>query len=72
MLYRIKVISSSTGLARVDISHTLTIEWIFTGFVKGELGRRLQLRRAPSIVFQLDRGLVKGTQLLNLLGKLDS
>ena len=42
-----------------------------TGFVKGELGRRLQLRRAPSIVFQLDRGLLKGTQLLNLLGKLE-
>ena len=42
-----------------------------TGFLRGELGRRLHMRRSPEILFQLDRGLEKGTQVLNLLGKLE-
>ena len=42
-----------------------------SGFLRGELGRKLQLRRAPEIVFQLDRGLEKGTSVLNLLERLD-
>jgi len=42
-----------------------------SGFLRGELGRKLQLRRAPEIVFQLDRGLEKGTTVLTLLESLD-
>ncbi len=42
-----------------------------TGFLRGELGRNLQLRRAPEIVFQLDRGIEKGTSVLNLLERLE-
>jgi len=42
-----------------------------SGFLRGELGRKLQLRRAPEIVFQLDRGLEKGTSVLTLLESLD-
>ena len=42
-----------------------------TGFIRGELGRRLQMRRAPEVVFQLDRRLEKGTSVLNLLGRLE-
>ena len=42
-----------------------------TSFIKGELARRLQMRRAPQIVFQLDLGLEKGTHVLDLLGKLE-
>ncbi len=42
-----------------------------TGFLKGELTRRLQMRRAPEIVFKLDRAMDKGTTVLNLLGKLE-
>ena len=42
-----------------------------TGFLKGELARRLQMRRAPEIVFQLDLGIEKGTNVLNLLGRLE-
>ncbi len=41
-----------------------------SGFVKGELGRRLNLRRAPSVIFQLDRGMERGTSVLDLLGQL--
>ena len=41
-----------------------------SGFLRGELGRRLQMRRAPDVVFQLDRGLERGTSVLNLLGQL--
>ena len=42
-----------------------------SGFLRGELGRKLQLRRAPEIIFQLDRGLEKGTSVLTLLDSLD-
>ena len=40
-------------------------------WVKGELGRRLQLRRTPEVVFQLDRGLEEGTAVLGLLQRLE-
>ena len=43
-----------------------------THFVKGELGRRLQMRRTPEVVFVLDRGLEKGTSVLGLLNKLEA
>ena len=42
-----------------------------SGFIRGELGRRLQMRRAPEVVFQHDRGLERGTSVLNLLGQLE-
>ena len=41
-------------------------------FVKGELGRRLQMRRTPEVVFVLDRGLEQGTSVLGLLNKLEA
>ena len=41
-----------------------------SGFVKGELARRLKMRRAPEIVFKLDKGMEKGSSVLTLLGKL--
>tara|TARA_B100000029_G_scaffold264295_1_gene260491 strand:+ start:89 stop:469 length:381 start_codon:yes stop_codon:yes gene_type:complete len=41
------------------------------GFLRGELGRNLKLRRAPEIMFQLDRGLEKGTSVLNILERLE-
>ena len=40
------------------------------GFLRGELARKLQMRRAPELVFQLDNGIEKGISVLNLLGKL--
>ena len=42
-----------------------------TGFLKGELGRRLQMRRAPDIVFKFDKGMEKGISVLKLLGRLE-
>ncbi len=42
-----------------------------SGYLRGELGRRLQMRRAPEVVFQLDRGIEKGTTVLNLLNRLE-
>ena len=42
-----------------------------SGFIRGELGRRLQMRRSPDIIFRLDRGLEKATSVLTLLEKLD-
>ncbi|MGD1851976.1 MAG: 30S ribosome-binding factor RbfA [Cyanophyceae cyanobacterium] len=41
-----------------------------TGYVRGELGRRLKLRRTPEVNFLEDRGLEQGDQVLNLLSKL--
>jgi ribosome-binding factor A len=42
-----------------------------SGYLRGELGRRLQMRRAPEVVFQLDRGIEKGTSVLHLLNRLE-
>jgi ribosome-binding factor A len=41
-------------------------------YVKGELGRRLKLRRTPEVVFVLDRGLEKGNTVLGLLQRLEA
>ena len=40
-------------------------------YLRGEIGRKLNLRRAPELVFRLDRGIEKGSSVLNLLGRLD-
>lgn len=40
-------------------------------YVKGELARRMQMRRTPEVVFQLDRGLAQGSDVLGLLGRLE-
>jgi len=40
-------------------------------YMKGELGRRLQMRRTPELVFSLDRGLERGTGVLSLLNRLE-
>ena len=40
-------------------------------YVKGELGRRLNMRRTPEVIFHLDRGIEKGTSVLGLLNQLE-
>ncbi len=42
-----------------------------SNYVKGELGRRLNMRRTPEVIFQLDRGIEKGTSVLCLLNQLE-
>jgi ribosome-binding factor A len=42
-----------------------------TPFVRGELGRRLRLRRMPELLFVLDRGLERGIAVLGLLRELE-
>ena len=42
-----------------------------THFVKGELGRRLKMRRTPELLFVLDRGIERGTSVLGLLNQLE-
>ena len=54
--------------ARKDVMEGLQAA---SGYLRGELGRRLQMRRAPEVVFELDRGLEKGTSVLHLLGELE-
>lgn len=41
-----------------------------TGFVRGELGRRIRLRRTPEVVFVEDRSIERGTQVLSLINRL--
>ncbi len=41
------------------------------GFVKGELGKRLKMRRTPEVSFQLDKGIEKGASILSILSKLE-
>ncbi|WP_026100956.1 30S ribosome-binding factor RbfA [Synechococcus sp. PCC 7336] len=40
------------------------------GYVRKEIGRRVRLRRTPTIAFYEDRSLERGTQVLSLLNKL--
>ena len=42
-----------------------------TAYVKGELGRRLKMRRTPEVVFVLDRGIERGSSVLSLLDQLE-
>tara|TARA_B100000214_G_scaffold340457_1_gene286930 strand:- start:1170 stop:1556 length:387 start_codon:yes stop_codon:yes gene_type:complete len=41
------------------------------GFIRGELARRLQMRRSPNLVFKIDKGMSKGSSVLDLLTSLD-
>lgn len=37
------------------------------GFVRGELGRRLQMRFTPEILFRLDESIERGTRIVTLI-----
>ena len=41
------------------------------GFIRGELARRLQLRRSPDLIFKIDKGMSKGSSVLDLLTSLE-
>ena len=41
------------------------------GFIRGELARRLQMRRSPDLVFKIDKGMTKGPSVLDLLTSLE-
>jgi ribosome-binding factor A len=41
-----------------------------TGFVRRELGKRLQLRRTPEVIFAEDRSIERGDKVLNLISRL--
>ena len=41
------------------------------GFIRGELARRLQMRRSPDLVFKIDNGMMKGSSVLDLLASLE-
>ena len=41
-----------------------------TGYVRGELGHRMRLRRTPEVLFIEDRSLERGTEIVSLLNKL--
>jgi ribosome-binding factor A len=41
-----------------------------TSYVRSQLGRRVQLRRTPEVIFIEDRGLERGDRLLNLLSQI--
>lgn len=42
-----------------------------TPYVRGALGRRLRLRRTPEILFKEDVSIEQGTEVLNLLSRLE-
>ena len=41
------------------------------GFIRGELARRLQMRRSLELVFKIDKGMSKGSSVLDLLTSLE-
>jgi ribosome-binding factor A len=42
-----------------------------TGFIRSSLGRRVRLRRTPEVIFQEDRSLARGIQMVSLLEKIE-
>ena len=40
-------------------------------FIRAELARRLQMRRSPELVFKIDKGMSKGSSVLDLLTSLE-
>jgi ribosome-binding factor A len=41
-----------------------------TGYVRGQLGHRVRLRRTPEIIFLEDRSIERGDRVLNLLSQI--
>lgn len=41
-----------------------------TGYIRGEVGRRLRLRFAPEMVFRLDDSLERGAKITDLIAKI--
>ena len=70
-LQHCKIFVSFFGLSN-DISQTLEGLKAASSFLRGELGRRLEIRRTPSITFHLDKGIEKGASVIGLLNRLQS
>ena len=41
------------------------------GFIRAQLAQRLQMRRSPELVFKIDKGMIKGPSVLDLLNSLE-
>ena len=41
------------------------------GFLRGQLGERLKMRRIPALQFQQDRSIEQGSRILQLMAELD-
>lgn len=41
-----------------------------TGFIRTEVGRRIRLRHAPEIAFELDESIERGVRVIDLMNKL--
>lgn len=41
-----------------------------TGYIKGELGRRLNWRVVPNLIFKLDKEMAQGTKVLEIMDQL--
>jgi ribosome-binding factor A len=59
------------GVTGVDQQQALAGLRSASNYVKGELSRRLNMRRTPEVIFHLDRGIEKGTTVLGLLNRLE-
>lgn len=42
-----------------------------TGFIRSNLGRRIRLRRTPEVIFEEDRSLARGIEMVALLEKIE-
>lgn len=69
-LQHAKVFVSIYGTAEAKVE-TMAGLAAATPYVRREMGRRMRLRRTPEIIFKEDVSFEQGTQVLNLLSKLD-
>jgi ribosome-binding factor A len=56
-----------------DEARMLTMDALHsaTGYIRSNLGKRVRLRRTPEVIFEEDRSLERGTEMLTLLNKIE-
>jgi len=65
---KVYVGSLHEGAARVNVLQGLESA---SGFIRRELGRRLELRRVPELIFRMDENVEHGVRISSLLRELE-
>lgn len=70
-LRHVKVFVSVMG-DKAQVDETMAALESATGFVRGEIGRRIRLRHTPEIIFRYDTSIKRGARVFELLKEIQS
>ncbi|MGE5574393.1 MAG: 30S ribosome-binding factor RbfA [Bacillota bacterium] len=70
-LRHVKIFVSVMG-DKTQVDETMAALESATGFVRGEIGRRIRLRHTPEIVFRYDTSIRRGARVFELLREIRS